>query len=51
MSKEFKSELEGLIQKLKTLGAEADTTRIADEFFKITQRIREAGQEGKNSGM
>nr|DAZ33963.1 MAG TPA: minor tail protein [Caudoviricetes sp.] len=47
MSKEFKSELEGLIQKLKTLGAEADTTRIADEFFKITQRIREAGQEGK----
>lgn len=47
MSKEFKSELEGLIQKLKTLGAEADTTRVADEFFKITQRIREAGQEGK----
>lgn len=47
MSKEFKSELEGLIQKLKTLGAEADTTRIADEFFKITQRIKEAGQEGK----
>lgn len=47
MSKEFKSELEGLIQKLKTLGAEADTTRIADEFFKITQQIREAGQEGK----
>lgn len=47
MAKEFKSELEGLIQKLKTLGAEADTTRVADEFFKITQRIREAGQEGK----
>lgn len=47
MSKEFKSELEGLIQKLKTLGAEADTTRIADEFFKVSQRIREAGQEGK----
>lgn len=47
MSKEFKSELEGLIQKLKTLGAEADTTRVADEFFKITQRIREADQEGK----
>lgn len=47
MSREFKSELEGLIQKLKTLGAEADTTRVADEFFKITQRIREAGQEGK----
>lgn len=47
MSKEFKSELEGLIQKLKTLGAEADTTHVADEFFKITQRIREAGQEGK----
>lgn len=47
MSKEFKSELEGLIQKLKTLGAEADVTNIADEFFKVSQRIREAGQEGK----
>lgn len=47
MSKEFKSELEGLIQKLKVLGANADVTNIADEFFKVSQRIREAGQEGK----
>lgn len=47
MSKEFKSELEGLIQKLKMLGPAADTTDIADQFFKISQRIREAGQEGK----
>lgn len=47
MSKEFKSELEGLIQKLKVLGTNADVTNIADEFFKVSQRIREAGQEGK----
>lgn len=47
MSKEFKGELEGLIQRLKALGANADVTNIADEFFKVSQRIREAGQEGK----
>lgn len=47
MTKNFKTQLEGLIAELKSMGANADISNIADQFFKVQQEIKAAGQEGK----
>lgn len=47
MTKNFKTQLEGLIAELKSMGANADVSNIADQFFKVQQEIKAAGQEGK----
>ena len=47
MTKKFKTQLEGLIAELKSMGANADVSNIADQFFKVQQEIKAAGQEGK----
>lgn len=47
MTKNFKTQLEGLIAELKSMGANADVSNIADQFFKVQQKIKAAGQEGK----
>lgn len=47
MTKNFKNQLEGLIAELKSMGANADVSNIADQFFKVQQKIKAAGQEGK----
>lgn len=47
MTKNFKTQLEGLIAELKSMGANADVSNIADQFFKVQQEIKAAGKEGK----
>lgn len=47
MTKNFKNQLEGLIAELKSMGANADVSNIADQFFKVQQKIKAAEQEGK----
>jgi len=49
MAKQFKDELNGIILSLKSLGAEADVTSFADQFYKLRQSIHATGQEGKKT--
>lgn len=47
ISKEFRQELEALQYQLKNGGASVNVNNINEQFLKVKDRIREAGQEGK----
>lgn len=48
ISKDFKIELQQILNTLDQLGSEADVSDLTDQFYKLKFQIREAGQEGKS---
>lgn len=48
IDKSFKDEIKAMQKLLKSMGADANVSNIADQFENLKTRIREAGQEGKS---
>lgn len=48
IDKSFKDEIKAMQMLLKSMGADANVSNIADQFENLKTRIREAGQEGKS---